>query len=59
MGPAKIARATEKAVLAVIGTKEVWIPQSAVHDDSEIWKQGDAGKLVVCHWFARARGWDE
>ncbi len=58
MGPARISRATPKAVLVVIARKEVWIPQACIHDDSEIWKHGDAGKLVVKAWFARKMGWD-
>lgn len=58
MGQAKVTKETPKAILVEIGSKEIWVPQKAVHDDSEIWKQGDKGKLVVCAWFARARGWD-
>jgi hypothetical protein len=59
MGPVSITRETAKAILVLFpGGREAWIPQSAVHDDSEAWKQGDKGKLVICAWFARARGWD-
>lgn len=58
MGQAKVTRETPKAILVVLGNKEVWVPQAAVHDDSEIWRQGQTGKLVVCSWFARARGWE-
>lgn len=39
--------ATAKAILVVINGKEHWIPQSQVHDDSEVWKKGDSGTLVV------------
>jgi hypothetical protein len=57
MGNVKVRRETEKAILVDIGGQEIWIPQSAVHDDSEAWKYGDCGKLVVCTWFARKKGW--
>jgi hypothetical protein len=60
MGPVTVTRETAKAILVEFpGRKEVWIPQAAVHDNSEAWKQGDKGKLVVCAWFARARGWED
>ena len=60
MGNVTVKRETKKAVLVIFtGAKEVWIPQSAIHDDSEVWKQGQIGKLVVCAWFARARGWGD
>lgn len=59
MGVATVRRETPKAILVVLpGGKEEWIPQSAVHDDSEIWRGGDRGKLVVCAWFARRRRWE-
>lgn len=57
MGATRCIRATEKAILVVLGTKEAWIPQAAVHDNSEVWRQGDRGKLVVMQWFARKQGW--
>lgn len=60
MGNVTVKRETEKAVLVIFpGLKEVWIPQAAIHDDSEVWKQGHIGKLVICAWFARARGWGD
>lgn len=59
MGNVTIKHETEKAVLVIFpGAKEVWVPQKAIHDDSEVWKKGQLGKLVVCAWFARARGWE-
>jgi hypothetical protein len=59
MGSARCTRETPKAILVLLknGT-EHWVPQAAVHDDSEVWKQGDAGKLIVMAWFARKRGWE-
>jgi hypothetical protein len=34
----------------------IWIPQSQVDDDSEVWKRGQEGKLVISAWFAREKG---
>ena len=52
---------TPQAILVLIdhgrGSKrEHWIPQSQVHDDSEVFKKGDEGKLVVKGWFTREKG---
>ncbi len=59
MGLVTVKHATEKAILVVFPRdREVWIPQKGVHDDSEVWRKGDRGQLVVCAWFARARGWE-
>lgn len=33
-----------------------WIPQSQVTDDSEVWKPGDQGKLVITEWIAEQKG---
>jgi len=37
--------------------EEVWVPQSQIHDDSEVWRRGDEGTLVVTDWFAKKAGW--
>lgn len=37
-------------------TDGVWIPKSVISDDSEIWKKGDEGTLVVAEWFAMKEG---
>lgn len=59
MGPVRVRRETPKAICVVFpGGKEAWIPQTVVHDDSEVWRQGDSGKLVVMRWFARKQGWE-
>jgi len=35
-----------------------WIPKSAIHDDSEVWKTGqETGALVIHGWLADKRGW--
>ncbi len=53
----KCIRATAKAILVrVQDDLEMWIPQSIIHDDSEVWKEGDEGTLVVAGWFAEKNG---
>lgn len=50
-------RSTGKALLVNIpGVGETWVPQSAIHDDSEVWNctDGSAGTLVVHAWW-----WDQ
>jgi len=41
----------------VEGSAEVWIPQSVVHDDSEVYTEGTDGELVIHYWFAQKKGW--
>lgn len=53
---ARVIRATKAAILVDVEGEEYWIPQSQVDDDSEIWKQGDEGELVVSEWFAGRAG---
>lgn len=38
--------------------KAFWVPKSAVHDDSEVYKDGDEGTLIVKDWLAEKRGWE-
>jgi hypothetical protein len=35
---------------------ELWIPKSQVHDDSEVYKKGTEGKLVITAWLATQKG---
>lgn len=40
--------------------EEVWIPNSQIDDDSEIWNEsekGEEGKLVISEWLATKKGW--
>jgi len=34
-----------------------WIPHSAIHGDSEVYRDGESGTLIVYSWFAEKRGW--
>jgi hypothetical protein len=47
---------TDKAILAEIDGTDVWIPKSQIKDESEVWKKGQSGKLVVTEWIATQKG---
>lgn len=47
---------TDKALLCVIDNQEFWIPKGQITDDSEVWRKGDEGLLVVTHWIAEQKG---
>lgn len=50
-------RQTAKAVLVRMEDgRERWVPQSQIHPDSEVWKTGDVGTLVITAWLAER--WD-
>jgi len=34
-----------------------WIPQSQVEDESEVYRKGDEGVLIISDWLAEKRGW--
>lgn len=52
-----ITRETAKAVLYEFGPDKVWVPKSVIHDDSEIWKNGESGVLSVKAWWASKNGY--
>jgi 4-hydroxy-3-methylbut-2-enyl diphosphate reductase IspH len=49
---------TDKAIKVRLADRErpIWVPQSVVHDDSEVYKLGQTGKLVLPEWFALKEG---
>jgi hypothetical protein len=51
---------TDKAILVEGDTLDepTWIPQSQVHEDSEVYAKGHKGALHVSTWFAEQRGWE-
>lgn len=53
---AKCKKATKKAILCRINKEDVWIPLSQVDDESEVWREGDEGKLVISQWIAEQKG---
>jgi hypothetical protein len=52
-------RATDKALCVRIQGKTYWVPQSVIHDDSEVFEVGHRGKLVVQQWWAVKNKIDE
>jgi hypothetical protein len=38
---------------------EFWVPISQIHDDSEVYQEGDEGQLKVTTWLAKERGWED
>ena len=51
----EVIAATEKAILCLIDGKQHWIPQSQIQPDSEVWKRGDKGTLVISRWIAEQK----
>jgi len=44
---------TAKAILVVLDdAMEKWIPKSVIDEDSEVYKMGTSGTLIVKRWFA-------
>ena len=53
----RCTKATAKALLVSIdGDPPIWIPLSQVNEDSEVFSEGDEGKLVVTRWIAEQKG---
>lgn len=47
---------TDKAVLCLVPDKgEVWIPQSQIDDDSEVYSADSEGTLVISLWIAEQK----
>jgi hypothetical protein len=54
---AKCIRETAKAILVMLDDdRNVWIPKSVIDDDSEVYKDGTDGVLIVQRWFAEKEG---
>jgi hypothetical protein len=59
LGDGKITRESDKAVLARIGDRDIWIPKSCIHDDSEAFSlESSEGTVVVKRWWAEKNGHD-
>ena len=48
---------TEKAILVNVYGKDSWVAKSQIHDDSEVYKAGTSGTLIVSQWIAEKIGW--
>lgn len=46
-------------VEAPIFDEPQWIPFSQVDEDSEVYKKGDEGVLIVSDWLAEKEGWSD
>lgn len=49
-------RATDKALIIEIEGDEYVIPNSQIDDDSEVYKVGQTGTLVISAWIAQKKG---
>lgn len=49
-------RESDKALLVSVDGQNVWIPKSHITDDSEVYKVGHSGKLVITEWIATEKG---
>jgi hypothetical protein len=47
--------ATNKAILVACEGDEVWVPTSQVHEDSEVYKPGTEGILVIPQWVGEMK----
>lgn len=48
----------EGAILCEVDSMDepLWVPKSQVHGDSEVYREGTSGDLVVMEWWARKKG---
>jgi hypothetical protein len=47
---------TPKAILVLIDEREVWVPKSVIHDDSEVYTKNTEGDLIIERWWAEKEG---
>lgn len=57
VGKVKSIRESDKALLVRVEDEGLWIPKSQIHDDSEVWKEGQEVDFFVSEWFAEQKGW--
>jgi hypothetical protein len=51
----KALRGSDKALLCLIDGEQIWIPQSQITDDSEVFEAGGTGDLVITKWLAEQK----
>lgn len=57
LGGGECIHETDKAILVRLDSgEELWIPNSQVHEDSDVYGVGDAGDVIVSSWWARQKG---
>lgn len=54
----QVLKETDKAIQVKFSdrVKLEWIPKSQIDEDSEVWVDGDAGKLVLSEWICKEKG---
>ena len=53
-------RETEKALLVRTKKgKELWLPKSQIHKDSEVQAMDEGGTLIVSKWIYDQKEWDK
>jgi len=52
-----VSKKGNECLVCLVDGEEAVVPQSAIHDNSEVYEPGNEGDLVVLMWLARARGW--
>ena len=57
-GEVECIKETAKAILLkpTDGSEQYWVPKAVVHDDSEVYEEGQEGRLVVKAWWAEKEG---
>jgi len=58
---AKAVGATDKGIWVQADDldDEVFVPDSQIDEDSEVYKKGTEGTLIVTDWFARKKDWSD
>jgi hypothetical protein len=57
IGEGKAIRGTGRALLIKLASgEEKWIPNSCIHDNSEVFKENQEGTVVVKTWWAEKEG---
>jgi hypothetical protein len=59
LGKVKVLAKTDKAIRVELDTTDtLWVPESCIHDDSEVFVGCDStkGELVVAAWWAEKEG---
>ena len=66
IGQFKVIKASKQAIMVRplddearenLREPTAWFPNSQVHDDSEVYKEGQEGQLIITDWLAEKRGW--
>jgi hypothetical protein len=47
---------TKEALKVMVGGKLLWIPKRMIHDNSEVYRMGTSGRLVIPLWLAQTKG---